>query len=295
MGEMRARKEPLSPLPLASCLFLILPWFVRNALVYGGLDIWGLGRHDAIVFGQPRTAELLAQFGATGLAKKFILTTFRSFWAQFGWMGILVDQRIYLILALLCAVVGLGLVLFATNYTNFTNFCSKGIAKSPFLAWIWRSRLSKSGSTGGVRQQALSSSQGAPLALLALSSLFTLLSYLWYNLEFVQHQGRYLFPALIPIGLAFALGLREILTRDKAKAVAALFLAGVLILAAKGLITGDFNKLSISVLGGAAVAFGIKALLPEKYDDWVFALPYLGLFALDLICLLSFIVPYFQS
>jgi hypothetical protein len=226
------------------------------------LDIWGLGRHDAIVVGQPRTAEWLAQLGAAGLARELILTTFKSFWAQFGWMGILVDQRIYLILALLCAVVGLGLVLFATNYTNFTN---------------------------------LSSQKRMALGLLALSALFTLLSYLWYNLEFVQHQGRYLFPALIPIGLAFALGLREVLAKDNAKAVAVLFLTGFLILAAKGLVTGDFNKLSILLLGCAAVAFGTKALLPEKYDDLVFALPYLGLLGLDLICLFWFIVPYFQS
>lgn len=252
---------------LASCLllpalFLALPWFVRNASVYGGLDIWGLQRHDAIVVGQPRTAEWLAQLGATGLAKEFILTTFKSFWAQFGWMGILVDERIYLILALLCAVVGLGLVLFVIR---------------------------------NVRQRTLSSSQRMVLGLLALSALFTLLSHLWYNLKFVQHQGRYLFPALIPIGLAFALGLQEVLTRDNAKIAALLFLAGILILAGKGLVTGDFNKLSISLLGGVAVAFGIKALLPQKYDDLVFALPYLGLLGLDLICLFKFIIPYFQS
>lgn len=249
---------------LASCfllpaLLLALPWFIRNASVYGGLDIWGLQRHDAIVVGQPRTAEWLAQLGATGLAKEFILTTFKSFWAKFGWMAILVDERIYFVLALLCAVVGLGLAIFVIR--NF-------------------------------RQRALSSPQRMDLGLLALSALLTLLSYLWYNLTFVQHQGRYLFPALIPIGLAFALGLREVLTRDNAKAVARLFFAGILILAAKGLVTGDFNKLSISLLGGAAVAFGIKALLPEKYDDWFFALPYLGLLGLDLICLFKFIVPY---
>jgi hypothetical protein len=177
-------------------------------------------------------------------------------------MGILVDQRIYLVLALFCAVVGLGLVLFVIK-------C--------------------------VKQRTLILSQRIPLALLALSSLFTLLSYLWYNLTFVQHQGRYLFPALVPLGLAFALGLREILNRDNAKAVALLLLAGVLVLAAKGLISGDFNRFSLSLLSAAALAFGIKSLLPQKYDHLVFALPYLGLWALDLICLFKFIVPYFQS
>ena len=247
---------------LLPALLLAMPWFVRNALVYGGLDIWGLGRHDAVVVSQPRTAEWLAQLGAAGLAKEFILTTFKSFWAQFGWMGIPVDQRIYLTLALLCAVVGLGLVLFVVK---------------------------------NLRHRKLTSSQSMVLGLLALSALFTLLSYLWYNLTFVQHQGRYLFPALVPIGLAFALGLREVLARKNAKIAAFLLLAGVLILAAKGFVTGDFNRLIILLLGGAAIALGIKALLPEKYDDLAFALPYLGLLGLDLICLFWFIVPYFQS
>ncbi len=292
----RRRHLPLAicHLPLATCFLLILPWFVRNALVYGDLDIWGLGRHNAVVLGQPRTSEWLARLGATGLVKEFVLTTFRSFWAQFGWMGILVDQRIYLILALLCAVVGLGLVLFVIRL-QWTQSRSEGIAKSPFLARIWRSRPSGVGSAGNASPRALSSRQKLALGLLALSALFTLLSYLWYNLTFVQHQGRYLFPALIPLGLAFALGLREILAGENAKMAAFLFLAGVLILAAKGLVTGDFNKLSISLLGGAAAVFGIKAFLPQAFGDWIFALPYLGLFALDLICLFKFIVPYFHQ
>ena len=277
---------------LIPALLLALPWFVRNTLVYSGLDIWGLDRHDAIVVGQPRTAEWLAQLGVAGLAREFVITTFRSFWAQFGWMGVLVDQRIYLALALLCAVVGLGLILFVIRNTWVR---SKGIVKSPLLAWIWRSRLSRDSSLNNVSQRVLSSFQRTALALLALSALFTLLSYFWYNLKFVQHQGRYLFPALIPIGLAFALGLREVLARENAKIAAFLLLAGFLALIAKGLITGDFNKLSIALLGGAAGVFGIKALLPDKYDGLFFALPYLGLWGLDLICLFGFIVPYFQS
>ena len=27
--------------------------------------------------------------------------------------------------------------------------------------------------------------------------------FLWYNLTFVQHQGRYLLPALLPLALAY--------------------------------------------------------------------------------------------
>ena len=243
-------------------LLLTLPWFVRNASVYGGLDILGWTRHDAIVIGQPRTADGLAQYGAARLVKDFLLTTFRSFWAQFGWMGVPVDERIFLLLALLCALVGLG-----------------------FLIYLVRV----------VRQRdTLSAYQKTALGLLALSALLTLLSYLWYNCKFVQHQGRYLFPALVPLGLFFALGLREILSRERAKIVAILALVGLLLLAAKGLLASDFNKWSMALLGGTALAFGLKTVLPERYDDFAFALPYLGLFALDAICLFGFIVPYFR-
>ncbi len=35
------------------------------------------------------------------------------------------------------------------------------------------------------------------IVLLAISALLTLLTYAWYNTQFVQHQGRYLFTALI--------------------------------------------------------------------------------------------------
>jgi hypothetical protein len=244
-------------------LLLSLPWFVRNVSVYGGLDILGWTRHDAIVVGQPRTAEWLAQYGVARLARDFLLTTFRGFWAQFGWMGVLVDERLYLLLALLCVIVGAG-----------------------FLIYLVRV----------IRQRAiLSAYQRAALGLLALSAFLTLLSYLWYNTKFVQHQGRYLFPALVPLGLFFALGLREVLAKERAKVIAALCLSALLALAAKGLLTSDFNKWSMALLGGTALAFGLKILLPERYDDFAFALPYLGLFALDVICLFGFIVPYFRG
>ncbi|TEU11448.1 MAG: hypothetical protein E3J21_23580 [Anaerolineales bacterium] len=243
-------------------LLLTLPWFVHNASVYGGLDILGWTRHDAIVVGQLRTADGLAQYGVARLARDLLLTTFRSFWAQFGWMGVLVDERIYLLLALLCAIVGSGFLF--------------------YLARVVRQR------------SVLSAYQKAALGLLALSAFLTLFSYLWYNCKFVQHQGRYLFPALVPLGLFFALGSREILSRERAKIVAILALAGLLLLAAKGLLASDFNKWSMALLGGTALAFGLKTLLPERYDDFAFALPYLGLFALDAICLFGFIVPYFR-
>jgi TRAP-type C4-dicarboxylate transport system permease small subunit len=51
--------------------------------------------------------------------------------------------------------------------------------------------------------------------ILILLFVLTVGGYLYYNLTFVQHQGRYLFPALIPIGLAFAIGWWQILDTIK--------------------------------------------------------------------------------
>ena len=42
---------------------------------------------------------------------------------------------------------------------------------------------------------------------LGLTFLLTLALHIFYNLTFVQHQGRYLFPALIPIAVGFTAGL----------------------------------------------------------------------------------------
>ena len=51
--------------------------------------------------------------------------------------------------------------------------------------------------------------------ILVLLFILTVGGYLYYNLTFVQHQGRYLFPALIPIGLAFTIGWWQILEKIK--------------------------------------------------------------------------------
>ncbi|MGB9890160.1 MAG: glycosyltransferase family 39 protein [Anaerolineae bacterium] len=158
---------------LLAALLLAGPWLVRNATVYGWTDPLGLARHNIVVQGQPRTAEWLAQYGFVGLAVRFLRTTFQSFWGQFGWMGVPMHPPVYLALAVLSALLGLG-----------------------FLAW-WRDR----------RRPRLTLLQRRGAILLALSATLTVLSYLWYNLTFVQHQGRYLFPALAPLALAGALGL----------------------------------------------------------------------------------------
>lgn len=240
---------------LLPALALAAPWWVRNVLVYGGLDFLGLGRHAQVVAGQLRTAEFLATHSFWQLAYDFVLTSFHSFWGQFGWMGVLLDQRLYQALAIVSAVAAVG-----------------------FLAWLWQVWKN--------RAQIFRWHYAAG-GLLALSGLFTMLSYLWYNTQFLQHQGRYLFPALIPIGLAVALGWREALRHKHAMLLAAL---AVLALVAARL-TGSLSTWLLAMLVGTAVALVLRGFLPRAWNPAVQVVPYLLLVPLDLACLFLFIIP----
>ena len=81
-------------------------------------------------------------------------------------------------------------------------------------SWLWWLAAKRRGQEAG--GQAPKSTQ-QPYAGLLLSLWFALTvgGYVYYNLTFVQHQGRYLFPALIPIGLAFAIGWWQVLDQIK--------------------------------------------------------------------------------
>lgn len=204
-------------------------WFLRNSLVYGGFDIFGWARHDAIVVGQPTTREWLAQYGAGKVVKDFFIVSFKSFWAIFGWMGVLVDSRIYDLLFWISLAVLLGVAIYITR-----------------LAW---------------GSETLTTPQRWALSLLLLILFLVAASHVWYNLKFVQHQGRYLFPALIPIGLFFVLGLRE--------------WARLLARLSSLLLPLDSQEVE------------------HVAELVVLAVFYLAVLTLDLVCLYKFIVPYF--
>jgi len=243
---------------LGPAILLGALWWGRNLWLYGGVDLLGLGRHDAIVVGQPRTAEWLASLGGLELARRFLVTTFHSFWGQFGWMGVPLDGRLYAALAVLSLAVGLG-----------------------FGAFAWRVR----GACAQKRREA------AALGLMALWGLITLGTYLWYNRGFVQHQGRYLFPALVPLGLAFALGWREL-----GRAWVARLVAGFLALVALALLAWDFlggapDKWGVVLLLGGAVGLVGLSVLPAWGRHALYWTLYAALWALDFVCLFGFVVP----
>jgi 4-amino-4-deoxy-L-arabinose transferase-like glycosyltransferase len=241
---------------LLPALLLSLPWFARNALVYGGLDVFGLQQHERVVAGQPLTAEWLAEYGWLRLPEMFARTTFRSFWAMFGWMAVPIDTRIYVALRLLTVVVTLGL---------FLRFVD---------TWGTGKRLS-------------------PAALLLVcSGLLTLATYLGYNLTFYQAQGRYLFPALIPLGLAWSFGLSESLRQDNARMIG-IVLAFVAVLGAIRWLTRTCDsRWPMAVNGVGAIYLIARWLLPDRTRNWFFAAPFTFMAALCAVSPFWFIIPY---
>lgn len=152
-------------------------WWLRNLLIYGGFDPLAMAAHDAVVVEQPRTSEWIATYGGMETLQRFVETTFRSFWGQFGWMGVLMDPRIYQVLLIFTALIVVG-----------------------FLWHLFR--RSKQ-----VAPESQSQGRHILASLLAITFLLNVALYLGYNITFVQHQGRYMFVALIPIATAVAAGI----------------------------------------------------------------------------------------
>jgi hypothetical protein len=239
---------------LAPTLLVPLPWWWRNIRVYGLGDPLGLQRHDAVVTGQPRTADWIAQFGLTAYLERLGEFTFKSFWGVFGWLGVFLDGRVYALLGLVSLLVGVGL-------------------------------LAQSG-----EWRRLQDPQRRGLVLLGFQLVLVMASYAWYNLTFVQHQGRYLFPALLPIGVAFALGWQG-LNRPRGSAAAAVLTVVVAIgLVGSGWREGDVDGRAVLVTAvvAAVLAGQSRRRLPSVLWDAI--LPAL-LVSLALYALFGAIVP----
>ena len=161
-------------LTFGPALIIAAPWWMRNLSLYGGLDLYGLANHDAVVLGQPRTLQWIQEKGLGAWLERGLTFTFQSFWGQFGWMGVLMPTWLYRALALWSGVLAGGV-----------------------LAWRCQRRENKG--------------RDAALTLMVMTLVFTLLAYGYYNRTFVQHQGRYLFPALIPLALGTALSSEALL------------------------------------------------------------------------------------
>ena len=183
-------------------------WWLRNVGVYGFPDVFGLRRHDQVVVGQLRTAELIAQVGFSEYLRRAVDTTFTSFFGQFGWMGLFMPTWAYWIVLAFLGVVVSGWLIALLGLRTEVKGLSEKTSSSTQAERKPQSVLSP--------QSSVLSPSFLSWALLALATILAVLQYLYYNTEFVQFQGRYLYPALIPLALFAALGVdgwRRVLAR----------------------------------------------------------------------------------
>ena len=173
-------------------------------------------------------------------------------------MGVFVDNRVYVALGLWSGLIVAGLL----------------------ARLVRRRRLADD--PGGRNRQ---------LVLCAVWFGWTVFQYLVYNITFVQHQGRYLFPALIPIGLAFSLGWREVLRPNVSRLCASLLLLLAGLLTLVGLATGDWLMWPLVFSAGGALGLLICSWMPRRTDALLFSLPFVGLAILDVFSLFGFVVP----
>lgn len=157
------------------------------------VTIYGLG--DPL--GLARNKEVVTQ-PLTGpitpaAAARWATITFDSFWGQFGWMGIPLDGRIYRVLALASLLAVLGVV-------------AAGLRRAADPKATW----------------------GVPV-MLGAWLLLVVGDDVYYNLTFIQAQGRYLFPALPVVAMVVAGGLLAYL-RPRARWVGVCGLAAALLL-----------------------------------------------------------------
>ena len=149
-------------------------WWARNVILYGWPDLFGQIAHLSVVQGQLRTADYIASVGTSAYVQSALKTTYQSFWGQFGWMGVPMPPREYIAIGAFLLIALAGFVLLVTAYR---------------------------------RRLALNVYQRAGIGVMVLGALATLAGYVYYNVTFVQFQGRYLFPLLIPFALFVVLGL----------------------------------------------------------------------------------------
>ncbi len=228
------------------------PWYSRNAMVYGWPDLLGLARHNAVVVGQPRTADWIAVHGMHGYLTRFLEFTFDSFWGVFGWMGVFMDGRVYILLEMATLVVVVG-----------------------FLLACWQA----------CRRGALKGGRIDAVVLLAFLVLGVLAEYVGYNLTFVQHQGRYLFPALAAIAPAWAVGFLKMVEKPVSRKMALFFLFVAFLFGAIDLALFPINRWIVALALLFSVAFGARSFLPEVLDPLVLAFPCVLLYGLDFYAL----------
>jgi hypothetical protein len=239
-------------------LAMAAPWVWRNTRIYGAADPLGLVRHDQVVLGQLTSAELIARVGWPAYLRQFASTTFHSFWGQFGWMAAPLDDRVYTLLAIVSALAGVGAV---------------SVAWRAVRHWRYLSLRRKRG-----------------ILLMATWLCVTAAGYLWYNTKYVQFQGRYLFPAIVPLGVLFTAGLREVLLKPLWLPVGLLVVA-LAALALYDLRVGELYRFELAALAGALPALLAGRWLQKRSVVVALCVMYGGMALLAVYALARVVVP----
>lgn len=187
-------RELLRRLSLTTAIPILVAgwWYVRNQMLYGDPLAWEimlstLGRY-------------VARDGPFAIADlhEFIVVSFTSFWAEFGWLSLLLPPIVYVVLAAVC---GLGLV--------------------GTLAELWQRRKARN----------------PALWMVVVTVLVVCVSLLRYiqTINASGYQGRFLFPALPSLALLLALGLARLAGRRWARTVLAALGGALLLLAVTAL------------------------------------------------------------
>jgi 4-amino-4-deoxy-L-arabinose transferase-like glycosyltransferase len=248
-------------------------WLVRNVGLYGWSDPLAVGRHAEVVVGQPRWQQLDA-----AAVDYFGRILFRSFWGQFGWMGVVLSDRVYLLYLALTVLAALGLALlgFAHRGRRIADPAGATPMGPDWTGWV-----------------------------LAAAALLVAAEVVVYNLTFIQPQGRYLFPALVPIVLGLSLGWSRLAQPvgdgRPYRALPAVILAAAAawaLLEALGPLL-DENPWSEPFVASAVVGLSAVLLFAGRLRDavrpnGVLVALAVGLGLLDLASLLRFVAPAFR-
>jgi hypothetical protein len=293
---------------LLPALLLALPWYLRNATLYGNLDILARSWHDVVVVGQLTTDELLAQAGLAATLERFLVWSHSSFWGVFGWMGVWMDARVYTaaLAFTVAAVVGCVWAVVGNTTTDEEQRMADAAKGADLDALVTdhRSPITDHRSPIAVHRLPFTDHQSRfrrwSLALLGLSALGTLGIYLAYNLQFVQPQGRYLFPALPFVSLAVAVGWWTVARWPEAARWAGFALLIAAGLAALWGVTQEgINKWSLLIFGGGAVLLLAWSLALPRLEEAaqgrinlvLYGLPFALMALLSAWALWAFILP----
>jgi hypothetical protein len=182
-----AQQNLLTPKQAARCiikstvatLVVASPWLVRNYHFYGDVFAQNVIFHD-LAARNVAPSSLIHTLGLMWYLRTFFAWTFASFWGVFDSMNLFMPASIYIVIAALSIV---GLLVGALRIG-----AAAGSKPNQVVGAAW-------------------------LSLIVL----TVVGYIQYNSHFFQVQGRYLYPALIPLSTVGVYGILAITPKTYVK------------------------------------------------------------------------------